>query len=94
MKIGATFKKRWQLYECVGSQDYVNRSGYASKWMVLQSRCADCDALFQLMTTEGRLKRRDVNRRCEIHKHPGKSARRRSRREYDLEQFNLALGAI
>ena len=71
MKIGATFKKDRQRYECVGFHNHVNRSGHESTLIVLQSRCAECGASFRFMTTEGRAKQREVSRRCELHKRPG-----------------------
>jgi hypothetical protein len=46
MKIGATFKKVRQRYECVGFEDYVNRNSHQSTLIFLQSHCADCGAPF------------------------------------------------
>jgi len=79
MRIGSTFKKDRQRYECVGFHNHVNRLGHESTLLVFQSRCAECGAPFRFMTTEGRAKRRDVSRRCEIHKRPGVPVRLQQR---------------
>ena len=78
MKIGATFKKKQQRYECVGFQDHVNRFGRKSTLVILESRCAECAALFRFMATAYMARRRDVNRRCERHKQPGRPVNRRT----------------
>jgi hypothetical protein len=72
MKLGATFTKKRQRYECVGFQDHVNCFGRKSTLVILESRCADCGAPFRFMATALMARRRDVNRRCALHKHPGR----------------------
>jgi hypothetical protein len=72
MRIGATFTKKRQRYECVGFQDHVNCLGRKSTLVILESRCADCGAPFRFMATALMARRRDVNRRCELHKQPGR----------------------
>jgi hypothetical protein len=79
MKIGATFKKGRQRYECVGFRDHVSRVGHESTLIVLRSRCAECGAPFEFMTTRGRLTRGAINRRCDHHKRPGVQVRPRRR---------------
>jgi hypothetical protein len=78
MKIGATFQKKRQRYECVGLHDHVNRFGRKTSLVILESRCAECGALFRFMTTGTMARRRDVNRRCERHKQPGRPVHRRA----------------
>jgi hypothetical protein len=63
VKIGSDFKIGRQRYECVGLHNHVNRAGHASTLLVLQSRCAECGAFFTFMTTAGRAKQREINRR-------------------------------
>jgi hypothetical protein len=83
MRIGATFKKGRQRYECVGLRDYVNQAGYESRLIVLKSRCAECGALFEFMTTGSKVKKREVNRRCELHRQPGIRIEQRRRTPAD-----------
>jgi hypothetical protein len=68
---GDTFTKGGQKHTCVGFQDYTNMAGRTSKLVILESRCGDCGAPFRFMTTLGALRRREVNRRCPLHKRPG-----------------------
>ncbi len=51
MKIGATFQKRRQRYEGVWFRDNVNRFGRKTSLVILESRCAQCGALFHFMAT-------------------------------------------
>ena len=78
MKIGATFTKKRQRYQCVGFQIHVNRFGRRSTLVVLESRCADCGSPFRFMATGTMAKRHAVNRRCELHKQPGRPVNRRT----------------
>jgi hypothetical protein len=78
MKIGTTFQKKRQRYECVGFHDHVNRFGRKTSLVILESRCAQCGALFRFMATGTMARHRDVNRRCERHKQPGRPVHRRA----------------
>jgi hypothetical protein len=78
MRIGATFTKKRQRYECVGFQDHVNCFGRKSTLVILESRCADCGAPFRFMATALMARRRDVNRRCGLHKQPGRPVNQRT----------------
>jgi hypothetical protein len=62
MKIGATFTKKRQRYECVGFHDHVNRFDRKASLVILQSRCAECGALFRFMATQTMARRGDVDR--------------------------------
>lgn len=87
MKIGSTYKKDGQRYECVGFQGHTNRCGHSSLLVVLETKCATCSARFQFMLTKGRLKQRAFSRRCALHKKPGvsvKSERKRLRDYRDV----------
>jgi hypothetical protein len=71
MRVRDTFTKTGQQYTCVGFQDYTNMAGRTSKLVILESQCVDCGAPSRFMTTSGALRRREVNRRCALHKWPG-----------------------
>ena len=70
MKIGSTYTKDRQRYECVGFDRYTNRCGHSSLLIVLETGCATCSERFQFMLTKGRLKQRAFSRRCALHKKP------------------------
>jgi hypothetical protein len=71
VRVGTTFTKGGQKYTCVGFRDYTNLAGHTSPLAILESQCVDCGAPFRFMTTVGALRRREVNRRCALHKRPG-----------------------
>jgi hypothetical protein len=79
VKIGSSVKKDRQRYYYVGFEDYENRFGHCSELIVLRSRCAECGAPFRFMTTPGQIKRRALNRRCDVHKKPGVPVQSRRR---------------
>ena len=71
MKIGDTIKQDGQTYRCVDYAPFVSANGRGSIWLVLESRCAVCQARFRYKTTRSAIGSDHFNRRCDRHKMPG-----------------------
>src|SRR5262245_55385095 len=54
MKIGATFTKDFQRYECIGFTEHESRAGHVSTLHVLRTNCSECGAPFEFMATTSR----------------------------------------
>jgi hypothetical protein len=59
-----------QVYECLGSEPYVNRKGRTVELVTWQSRCLECGEVFTFRhQARGKF---SPNRRCDAHKKHGK----------------------
>jgi hypothetical protein len=86
MKIGDTIRQDGQTYRCVDYAPYVSANGRGSIWLVLESRCAVCQARFRYKTTRLAIGSDHFNRRCARHKMPGLPVDRAqgARRRHDV----------
>jgi hypothetical protein len=71
VKIGRTYTKDRQRFECIGFESYTNRRGHSSELIILETRCATCDERFHFRLTPSKLRQRAFSRRCAVHKKPG-----------------------
>lgn len=63
---------RGQVYRLVKVRPYTRRrDGTKTSILYFETACADCGALFLVSTPESSVKF-EPNRRCQVHKHPGK----------------------
>jgi hypothetical protein len=81
MKIGDTIRQDGQTYRCVEYAPYISANGRGSIWLVLESRCAICQARFRYKTTRTAIGSDHFNRRCARHKMPGLPVARAQRLE-------------
>ena len=82
--IGATARRKGQIYRCVGVQPYVTRFGAEIGLLVIESDCPDCGQWFRAKCSKTSMHRGQVRRRCDRCKAPGKAVvmprKRRARR--------------
>ncbi len=70
---GRRFKSRGQRYDILGTRDHWTRDDRYVQMIRYQSVCAEpgCNRIFVAMTTKSRLRRGELNKRCEQHHAPG-----------------------
>lgn len=66
-----TFKRRGQLYRCLGSVEYQMLNGAWIDLYRLESTCADCGRPFVCLASKKAIKAGHLNRRCDAHRRPG-----------------------
>jgi hypothetical protein len=66
-----TFKRRGQLYRCLGTVEHQMQNGAWIDLYRLESTCADCGRPFICLATRRATKRGDLNRRCDEHRRRG-----------------------
>jgi hypothetical protein len=69
---GDTFRRRGQRYDCVGVTNHETRDRRWVNLLVLESKCADCGRGFFMKATQTNVTRRELTRRCERCRRPGK----------------------
>ncbi|OPY95753.1 hypothetical protein A5906_07225 [Bradyrhizobium sacchari] len=70
---GRTFKSRGRPYQILGPKDHWMRDGRYVEMIRYQSVCAEpgCKRTFIALTTKTRIRRGQLNKRCELHHAPG-----------------------
>jgi hypothetical protein len=73
---GRRFKSRGQSYEIAGLKDYWTRDDRYIEMVRYKSVCAHpgCRRIFEALTTKSRLRRGQLNKRCQLHHAPGMPA--------------------
>jgi hypothetical protein len=66
-----TITRRGQKYEVLGTRPYETRSGYWIDLVEIASHCADCGRRFVFFSTDSRIHKGLLNRRCERHHRVG-----------------------
>lgn len=70
---GRVFKSRDRQYRILGTKDHWCRDGRYVEMIRYESVCAEpgCKRTFMALTTKTRLRRGQLNKRCELHHAPG-----------------------
>ncbi|RXG85258.1 hypothetical protein [Bradyrhizobium zhanjiangense] len=70
---GRVFKSRGRQYQILGTKDHWCRDGRYVEMIRYQAVCAEpgCKRIFMALTTKTRLRRAQLNKRCELHRAPG-----------------------
>lgn len=70
---GRVFKSRGRQYQILGTKDHWCLDGRYVEMIRYQSVCAEpgCRRIFMALTTKTRLRRGQLNKRCELHHAPG-----------------------
>ncbi|MDI3560214.1 hypothetical protein [Bradyrhizobium sp. Arg816] len=70
---GRLFKSRGRPYQIVGPKDHWTRDGRYVEMIRYQSICAEpgCDRTFRALSTKSRIRKGQLNKRCELHHSPG-----------------------
>ena len=87
---GDTFRRRGQKYRYDGLVDHRTEAGRWVELAEVTTRCAECGDRFSFKTRRSKLQRGPLNRRCDLHKHPGVPVRPKRRKSHGLtaaEQF-------
>lgn len=71
-EIGTVLLREGQRYELLDIRPHIRRDGKRTWLLVWQSRCADCDRAFEVITGI-KTPVCNVNRRCPIHHSPGRA---------------------
>lgn len=74
LEAGQTFEFRGQLYIVTGLRPYERRDGSRTVLANLGSHCADCGGWF-VVHVPAKAARIMLNRRCAVHKAPGRRVR-------------------
>ncbi|UPJ76169.1 hypothetical protein [Bradyrhizobium sp. 187] len=70
---GRSFKSRGRRYQILGTKDHWTRDGRYVEMIRYQSACAEpsCNRTFTALTTKSRIRKGQLNKRCELHHAPG-----------------------
>ncbi|PDT87468.1 hypothetical protein CO669_25210 [Bradyrhizobium sp. Y36] len=70
---GRIFKSRGRQYQILGTKDHWTRDGRYVEMIRYQSTCAEtcCGRTFRALTTKSRIRKGQLNKRCELHHAPG-----------------------
>ncbi|GMO78877.1 hypothetical protein BwSH20_29550 [Bradyrhizobium ottawaense] len=70
---GRLFKSRGRQYQILGTQDHWTQDDRYVEMIRYQSVCAEpgCDRTFRALTTKSRIRKGQLNKRCELHHAPG-----------------------
>ncbi|MCK1305011.1 MULTISPECIES: hypothetical protein [unclassified Bradyrhizobium] len=70
---GRSFKSRGRPYQILGTQDHWTRDDRYVEMIRYQSACAEagCQRIFRALTTKSRIRKGQLNKRCELHHAPG-----------------------
>lgn len=70
---GRIFKSRGHQYRILGTKDHWCRDGRYVEMIRYESVCAEpgCKRIFTALTTKTRLRRGQLNKRCDLHHAPG-----------------------
>jgi len=70
---GRMFKSRGRPYQIVGPKDHWCQNGRYVEMIRYQSVCAEpgCKRTFMALTTKTRIRKGQLNKRCELHHAPG-----------------------
>lgn len=70
---GRIFKSRGRQYRILGTKDHWCRDGRYVEMIRYESACAEprCKRIFTALTTKTRLRRGQLNKRCDLHHAPG-----------------------
>lgn len=70
---GRSFKSRGRQYRILGTKDHWCRDGRYLELIRYQSICAEpgCKRIFTALSTKTRVRRGQLNKRCELHHAPG-----------------------
>ncbi|WOH55289.1 hypothetical protein [Bradyrhizobium sp. BWC-3-1] len=70
---GRSFKSRGRPYTILGTKDHWTRDDRYVEMISYQSVCAEpgCGRTFRALTTKSRIRKGQLNKRCELHHAPG-----------------------
>lgn len=70
---GRSFKSRGRPYQILGTKDHWTRNDRYVEMIRYQSSCAEpgCQRIFRALTTKSRIRKGELNKRCELHHAPG-----------------------
>lgn len=70
---GRLFRSRGRQYQILGTKDHWTRDGRYVEMIRYQSVCAEpgCDRTFRALSTKSRIRKGQLNKRCELHHAPG-----------------------
>lgn len=70
---GRIFKSRGRQYQIIGLKDHWCRDSRYVEMIRYQSVCAEpgCKRVFQALSTKTRVRKGQLNKRCELHHAPG-----------------------
>lgn len=70
---GRCFKSRGRPYQILGTKDHWTRDDRYVELIRYQSVCAEhgCNSIFRALTTKSRVRKGQLNKRCELHHAPG-----------------------
>lgn len=76
--IGMVFKRGSQRYECVATRPYQRVDGKMTNIAIWRTNCPDCGESFEVICGIS-MSRGPLNRRCLLHRAPGRRVERSSR---------------
>jgi|GEM_PF-3988703 len=70
---GRCFKSRGRPYQILGTKDHWTRDDRYVEMIRYQSVCAEpgCKRIFQALATKSRVRKGQLNKRCQVHHAPG-----------------------
>jgi len=70
---GRCFQSRGRPYQLLGTKDHWCRDGRYVEMIRYQSVCAEpgCARIFRALATKSRVRKGELNKRCELHHAPG-----------------------